>query len=231
MPSTSAKEKGSTRSCSRVRACRYGSGRMSGRVDRSWPSLMNVGPMRSRSFASSDAAGSVAVAAGLSSSRVGSRPAALTKSLRPYFISNTATSLYRLRCCGFRDSPILLLPGSTWASGGRARPSASRSPLAVALLQIEREVGAVLRDRAVERGGARAADAVEARHDVEAGALHHVARAEGTAHRLAGAVASDGESPSISSAAWRSTAAMAQHSACTAPGASAWQSSRRWRAR
>ena len=63
-------------------------------------------------------------------------------------------------------------------------------PLAVALLQIEREVGAVLRDRAVERGGARAADAVEARHDVEAGALHHVAHAEGAAHRLAGAVAS-----------------------------------------
>src|SRR5688572_28316926 len=109
MPSTSAKEKGSTRSCSRASAVRYGSGKMSGRVDRSWPSLMNVGPMRSRSLASSEAAVSVAAAAGLSSSRVGSRPAALTRSPRPYLISETATSLYRFRCCGLSDSPMCLL--------------------------------------------------------------------------------------------------------------------------
>ena len=105
MPSTSAKENGSTRSCSRVSACRYGSGKMSGRVDRSWPSLMNVGPMRSRSLGQ---LGRRRVRRRTRRALVvqrGIEAGGLDQSLRPYFISNTATSLYRLRCCRFSDGP------------------------------------------------------------------------------------------------------------------------------
>src|SRR5688572_31812039 len=38
---------------------------------------------------------------------MGSRPAAVTTSLRPYFIRRRAMSLYRLRCCGFSDRPMI----------------------------------------------------------------------------------------------------------------------------
>src|SRR5258705_12766372 len=86
------------------------------------------------------------------------------------------------------------MQGHVWAPqtkllGFRRQGAAERFevPLAMALLQIEREVGAVLRDRAVESGGARSADAVEARHDIEAGALPPGARAEGPAPGPAGA--------------------------------------------
>ena len=70
----------------------YGRGSRSARVDRSWPILMNVGPIFSRSAASCSASWlSSGVATG-SGATTSSSPAFLTSSERPYFMKSAAMS-------------------------------------------------------------------------------------------------------------------------------------------
>src|SRR5687768_8794138 len=108
--STSSYGNGSIWSCSRSRASRYGPGRRSARVENSWPSLMNVGPSRSRSLASSSAGAAAPASSAISSGRtLSSRPAGLIRSERPYLIRSLATSVYRLSRSGFSETAMVRL--------------------------------------------------------------------------------------------------------------------------
>ena len=90
----------------------YFMGSRSARVERSWPSLMKVGPIFSRSCASCSA--SAAADAGrarllvLFAGEVLEPAAPLTRSPRPYFMKSAAMSLYRFRCSPFKERAMHL---------------------------------------------------------------------------------------------------------------------------
>src|SRR5688500_987727 len=127
--STSVNENGSTLSCRRASAVKEAGGGRSGRVERSWPSLTNVGPSCSRSSARLLASATTSGSWALSSPSTPSIPAARTRSDRPCLTSSQAMSLYRFRCWGFGSMCFQCTYGSKRASGPGASPARALVPL------------------------------------------------------------------------------------------------------